>query len=150
MKELQLFLSNDIVRIAFVGWFAAQVIKVFLNLIVNKELKLERFVGSGGMPSSHTSLVVSTVTAVARVEGVHSTIFAVGLVFALIVMYDAMGVRRETGEQAKLINWMMENWEAEDDQMFGKKLKELIGHSPLEVIAGAILGLIIGLTMKVG
>lgn len=150
MEQIQLFLSNDIVRISFVGWFAAQVIKVFLNLIVNKELKLERFVGSGGMPSSHTSLVVSMVTAVARVEGVDSTIFAVGLVFAMIVMYDAMGVRREAGQQAKLINWMMENWEEGDDQMFGKKLKELIGHTPLEVIAGAILGLVIGLVMDVG
>ena len=146
---LYVFLSNPASRAAILGWAIAQVLKVIIDLFRQRKFHFERFVGSGGMPSSHSSFVVAMTVAIARYEGVASTYFAIAVVLSMIVMYDAMGVRRAAGTQARLINWMADNWHDEDEttdaeQLFDKKLKELIGHTPVEVIAGALLGIIIG------
>ncbi len=141
---MQEILNNKMVIAAFLGWFLAQVFKFLLDCWVEKKVHFERFVGSGGMPSSHSALVMALVTSVGRYQGMGSAEFAISLAFAAIVMYDASGVRRETGRQAKLLNRMIEAWHMEGDLQFEKKLKEFVGHTPLEVMAGAILGIITG------
>lgn len=138
--------ANKILITAVFGWFIAQVLKVLLVLIQKKRIDWSRFVGSGGMPSSHTSFVISLTTAIGYTEGVSSSLFAISAVLSFVVMYDASGVRRATGTQAKVINRLVDSYEeTEDVEIFDEKLKELIGHSPLEVFAGAFLGLIIGI-----
>lgn len=136
-------LENRILLTAILGWFIAQTMKVILVLIQNKRLDWSRFVGSGGMPSSHSSFVISLTSAVGYTEGVSSALFAVCAVLSFVVMYDASGVRRATGIQAKVINKLVDSYEeSEDIEISDEKLKELIGHSPLEVLAGAIVGLL--------
>ena len=95
------------------------------------------------MPSSHSSLVTSLATAVAILDGIYSTSFAISAVLALVVMYDAAGVRRAAGQQAKILNKIVEEWEHLDFGKTDKRLKELLGHTPFEVFAGAILGILI-------
>lgn len=138
LKEL---LANKILISAVLGWFSAQMIKFLLVLIEDKKINFERLVGSGGMPSSHTSFVTALTAAVAIREGVSTADFAICCVFALVVMYDASGVRRATGEQAALLNRLVENFGREKLEVTGERLKELMGHSPLEVMAGAALGI---------
>ena len=140
-------MANRVLITAILGWLVAQVLKVILVLICDKRFDITRMIGSGGMPSSHSSFVTSLATAVAFESGVSSPLFAVCGVLAFVVMYDASGVRRETGRQAEIINDIIESFGAGNTQLAGKKLKELIGHSPIEVIAGAILGVVIGLLM---
>ena len=140
LKEL---LANEILISAIVSWFVAQTIKVLLVLIEDKKINFERFVGSGGMPSSHTSFVTAMATSVALNEGLSSPLFAVGATLALVVMYDASGVRRAAGKQAEILNKIVENFGRERLEITGGRLKELLGHTPLEVFAGAILGIAI-------
>ncbi|MBR2499993.1 MAG: divergent PAP2 family protein [Clostridia bacterium] len=131
---------------AVIGWFVAQLLKVIFTLIQNKRLDLTRFIGSGGMPSSHTSFVIALTTSIGYQDGVTSSLFAISAVLSFVVMYDASGVRRATGTQAKVINKLVDTYEeSENIEIFDGQLKELIGHSPLEVLAGAILGLFIGI-----
>ncbi len=138
--------ANKVLMTAVCGWFVAQFLKVIFTLIRSKRLDLSRFVGSGGMPSSHTSFVIALTTSVGFSEGVSSALFAVSAVLSFVVMYDASGVRRATGTQAKVINKLVDSYEeSESIEIFDGKLKELIGHSPVEVFAGAILGLLIGI-----
>jgi len=138
-------LNNKLITAAFLGWIIAQALKVLTDLWVGKKLNLNRFVGAGGMPSSHTSMVIALTTAIAKLQGLGSAEFAISAALSVIVMYDATGVRRETGTQAKMLNWMAENWPHEDEVSFEKKLKEFVGHTPLEVLAGAVLGFVIGI-----
>ena len=130
---------------AIIGWFAAQLIKVILVLIEDKKLDFGRFIGSGGMPSSHSALVTALATAVCITEGYSSTMFAIAVVFALVVMYDAAGVRRAAGQQAKILNKIVEDWGKATYSDTEKKLKELLGHTPKEVFVGALLGIAIGI-----
>jgi hypothetical protein len=115
---------------------------LILTLLIDKELRLERLHGSGGMPSAHTATIVSASTAIGLQEGWGSAIYALSLIMAFIVMYDASGVRRSVGKQAKLLNNIIvdiyKNKHFEEE-----KLKELIGHKPTEVVVGAILGILI-------
>ena len=145
MKYIIEFFSNSILMAVLLSWFTAQALKVAFVLITNRKFDLQRFVGSGGMPSSHSSLVMTLVVMVARADGISSTTFALALAFAVIVMYDAMGVRRAAGEQAKTINMIVEEWLPDSDMLMEDRLKELIGHTPLQVLMGAILGIAIGL-----
>ena len=146
MRNYVEFLTgNYIINIALICYVAAQGLKIVYNYFRIRKLDLRLFFSSGSMPSSHSALVVGTATAVGKVAGVQSVEFAIALIFALIVMYDATGVRRAAGEQAKVINYMMENWENTTPEMFQKELKELIGHTPIEVLFGGILGLAIAL-----
>lgn len=124
--------------IPFITWFVVQSLKVILELINNKKLNIRRIVGSGGMPSSHSALVCSLATTLGITEGVASPIFAVSIALAAIVMYDASGVRRAAGKQARILNQIIES-EGKNINV-QEKLIELLGHTPLEVYVGAIVG----------
>ncbi len=145
MNEFMLFWNESPLATAIVAWFLAQLIKVVLVLVTSKKLDFGRFVGSGGMPSSHSALVTSLATAICFIEGYKSPLFAASAVFALVVMYDAAGVRRAAGQQAKILNKIVEDWGKASYSDTEKKLKELLGHTPKEVFAGAVLGIIIGI-----
>ena len=106
----ELFSVNEILTVSIVSWFVAQVLKTIINFILLGKFQLERMWGDGGMPSAHSATVCAMVIAAARSEGVSSAIFAVASVVAIITMHDAMGVRHETGEQAKVLNQMIEEW----------------------------------------
>ncbi|MCI9178820.1 MAG: divergent PAP2 family protein [Lachnospiraceae bacterium] len=145
MDMWQEILNNQVLMSAVAGWTLAQVLKTLLDFCLNKSFNAERLVGSGGMPSSHSATVCSLTTAAGICCGVGSSAFAISFVLAMVVMYDAMGVRRETGKQAKLLNFiMLENPLKLNGEILQEKLKEYVGHTPLQVVAGAILG--IGLT----
>lgn len=136
--------KNQILWVAVLSWFIAQSIKVVYTFVVDKRFNVWRFIGSGGMPSSHSSFVTALSTAVGLTDGWDSTIFAMSVVFSLIVMYDAAGVRRAVGKQAIIINKMIEDIHNKKGiKQTELRLKELIGHTPVEVVVGAILGIII-------
>lgn len=139
--EISVFFGNKILGITFWGWFAAQFLKVIFTLITTKSFDISRFVGSGGMPSSHSSLVTSLTTAIGLTEGFSSPIFALAFGFACITMYDAAGVRYAVGEQGKILNQIVSD--IQNNVFREEKFKELVGHTPKEVIAGAILGIAI-------
>ncbi len=141
-------LSNTVLWIAIACWLAAQVLKVIIYSLHHHKLTIERLFGAGGMPSSHTSTVCGLTVGVARIYGLGSPLFTLSLVMACIVMYDATGVRRAAGEHAKLLNQLLFS---DPDKMTPsqKALKEFLGHTPLEVLGGAILGIVLGLLMPV-
>lgn len=141
---------NYILASAISAWFIAQVSKAFLHFLQTKKFDLERLFGPGGMPSAHSALVCAMVMALARKEGVRSSVFALGLVFAVVVMYDAMGVRRSAGEHAKLLNKMVADWWDNDHEFKNdEKLKEFVGHTPLEVLSGALVGVLVAILIPV-
>jgi acid phosphatase family membrane protein YuiD len=144
IKELS---YNKVLWISILAWFVAQCIKVILTIILGKKLDLTRFVGSGGMPSSHSALVVSMSTSIGMQEGFRSVVFALSVAVALIVMYDAAGVRRAAGKQAEVLNDILEEFQAHRD-IPEEKLKELLGHTPVEVIAGAALGILVSIILN--
>ncbi|MBR4538707.1 MAG: divergent PAP2 family protein [Clostridia bacterium] len=137
--------SNGPLRCGFFSWAAAQFIKVLINLWLNKKLDWRRCFGMGGMPSSHTALVVSLVISIAFQEGVHSSMFAIALALAAVVIYDALGVRRETGRQSEVLNQIITQMLVEGKPITEKQLKELVGHTPLEVLGGLIVGITVTL-----
>ena len=132
--------ANHMLICAVISYFAAQIIKVFINLFREKKLDLSLIVSSGGMPSSHSSTVVALAISAARCYGVGSPLFAITSVLAGIVMYDAAGVRRAAGEHAKVLNRLLEDLASPDQELAEKSLKELLGHTPLQVVCGALLG----------
>ena len=142
---------NYVLVTALCGSFLAQFIKVILNLFIFHRFIPERMWGAGGMPSSHSATVCAMVVATGRYCGVDSPLFAIAAVLSIIVMYDAMGVRYETGEQAKVLNRMFAEWMDQGFGQFhlphGKKLKEMVGHTPIEVVTGAALGIVLGFAM---
>ena len=126
------------------GWTVAQFLKTVIDMVINKSFNPERIFGSGGMPSSHSATVCALTTASGMKYGVGSFEFAISFVLSMIVMYDAMGVRRETGKQAKLLNSVFfENILNLDGVFLQEKLKEYVGHTPLQVVAGAVLGILL-------
>lgn len=139
---------NPILTVALLAWFVAQVLKTLINFILLGKFQLERMWGDGGMPSAHSATVCAMVIATARSEGFGSAIFAVAAVIAIITMHDAMGVRRETGEQAKVLNKMIEQWidvtEKNAPFLQNMHLKEMVGHTPLQVLAGFVVGCVVG------
>lgn len=137
------FLDNKIFWVAAIAWLVAQVLKTIIHTLLNKTFQAERLVGSGGMPSSHSATVCSLSTAACIIYGADSPIFGLALILAIIVMYDAMGVRRETGIQAKLLNDIMKIFldMGRNEISPDEKLKEFVGHTPLQVLAGAVLGI---------
>lgn len=148
MSMWQEMLKNQVLMSAVAGWTVAQVLKTLLDFCLNKSFNAERLVGSGGMPSSHSATVCGLTTAAGLCYGVGSSAFAVSFILAMVVMYDAMGVRRETGKQAKLLNSiLLENPLKLNGEILQEKLKEYVGHTPLQVMAGAILG--IGLSFAI-
>ena len=131
--------SNKILISAMISWFVAQSLKVVFYYIKHHKFDISKFFSSGSMPSSHSAFVTALVVAVGMVEGVGSTFFAISVVLATVVMYDASGVRRAAGRQARIINQIVLDFYKEK-QVKTEKLKELLGHTPLEVFVGAILG----------
>ena len=144
---------NQILTVSLLSWFVAQVLKTIINFVLLGKFQLERMWGDGGMPSAHSATVCAMVIATARSEGINSAIFAVASVVAIITMHDAMGVRRETGEQAKVLNRMLEQWievtEKNSPFLQNMHLKEMVGHTPLQVMAGFAVGCIVGLLYPV-
>lgn len=165
--------GNYIINVGVVSWFSAQVIKTALTFFRFGELRLERLTGAGGMPSSHSALVCSMTLAMAKLEGFSSPLFGLTFAFAMVVMYDAMGVRRAAGEQAKVLNKIifsevfsevfdLLNQEIDeladqeeptdevrqDGPADQKELKEYLGHTPLEVLGGMLLGILIASIMS--
>lgn len=134
--------SNSTIWIAVLSFAVAQMIKICIELKKTKKLNMSLLMSAGGMPSSHTSFVVSMTTAIGYKEGFDSQLFAVSAILSMIVMYDAAGVRRAAGKQAAVINMMVASL-ANEGITLDKKLKELLGHSPIEVGAGALLGILI-------
>ena len=139
---------NPILTVALLAWFVAQVLKTLINFILLGKFQLERMWGDGGMPSAHSATVCAMVIATARSEGFSSASFAGAAVVAIITMHDAMGVRRETGEQAKVLNKMIEQWidvtEKNAPFLQNMHLKEMVGHTPLQVLAGFVVGCVVG------
>ncbi len=182
MNTLQTLTSNYIVNVGVVSWFSAQILKTLFTLIFTKKVVLERLVGAGGMPSSHSALTSSITIAMANKLGFDSPVFGLSLAFAAVVMYDAMGVRRAAGEQAKVLNRIVfeftnfpfftkqENIQQIEGQdvafdetsaadsvdaiekvetlpLLNKELKEFLGHTPLEVLGGCLLGILVAVFM---
>lgn len=145
MNYVNQFLSNRTLLACLVAWFSAQLIKIIIELIVDKKLDFTRLMGSGGMPSSHSSLVCCLTVSVGKYCGLDSGAFTVALVMAFVVMYDASNVRRAAGEQAKILNYMMNHWKDMKPEMFNRNLKELLGHTPVQVFMGALLGIVMGI-----
>ncbi len=136
-------LGNRVLWAAVAGWLVAQAIKVLLALFATHKFEPSYLFASGGMPSSHSALVMGLATAVARVEGLGSVYFALAAVFAGVVMYDAAGVRRAVSKQARILNLMMDDFFHERG-LDVHRLGELIGHTPVEVFAGGALGILLG------
>lgn len=135
--------ENKLLISAVIGWTVAQVLKTIIYTFFNREFLPERLVGSGGMPSSHSATVCALSTAAFITYGPSSFEFAVTAVFSMVVMYDAIGVRQEAGKQAKVLNDMIEIFlHMGKDMDIEKQLKEFIGHTPLQVLVGAILGIL--------
>ncbi|MBE5879944.1 MAG: divergent PAP2 family protein [Lachnospiraceae bacterium] len=146
MNYVMDFVRNEILMSAALSWGLAQVIKTIIHLIVTKKFVAERLIGSGGMPSCHSATVCALTTSIIINEGIHSPFFAMSAILAIIVMYDARGVRRETGIQATVLNEMIEIVEKLGaDVSYDEKLKEFIGHTPLQVLVGAIFGIFVAL-----
>lgn len=141
--------SNTIFLASVTGWLVAQILKTLIHVFITREFVAERLVGSGGMPSSHSSTVCALATAACFEYGAGSFEFAISLMFAIVVMYDAMGVRRETGIQAKLLNDIINTFEdmGRSEISAHDKLKEFVGHTPLQVLMGALLGILIAFIM---
>ena len=144
----ELLSMNEILTVSLLGWLTAQVLKTIINFILLGKFQLERMWGDGGMPSAHSATVCAMVIATARSEGIASPIFAIASVLAIITMHDAMGVRYETGEQAKVLNQMIEQWidvsEKNAPLLQNLHLKEMVGHTPLQVVAGVVVGVVVG------
>lgn len=139
--------QNKIFAASALGWLIAQILKTLIHLLFTKTFVAERLVGSGGMPSSHSATVCALVTATYMEHGSGGAPFALSLILAIIVMYDAIGVRRETGIQAQLLNNMIKIFEdmGRDELTAQDKLKEFIGHTPFQVLIGGILGVFVAI-----
>ncbi len=146
---LQKLLSNTPIWAAFFSFLLSQILKVPIEWIVTGKLDIRRLLGDGGYPSAHSALVTALAASIGKYQGLDSPLFALACGFAVIVMHDARGVRLETGKQARTINSIVDilsaSWETTLDT--AQRLKEMVGHTPLQVFCGAVLGLIIGLLM---
>ena len=130
----------EVILVAFSGIVTAQIIKFLLHLIIKRSMDLRLFTTTGGMPSSHSAGVMGLSTAVGLIKGFDSIEFAIALGYAFIVMYDAAGVRRAAGKQAACLNKIIMDLYNQDLQEAGGKLKELLGHTPMQVLVGALYG----------
>ena len=148
MSSFEGLVGNRILMCAITGWAVAQLLKTIIHTFFTKKFDPERLIGSGGMPSSHAATVCAMTTMTGRIYGLGSFEFAVTTILAIVVMHDAMNVRLETGKQAKLLNEILETFKTLDGQpLTEEKLKEFVGHTPLQVLVGALLGVLIGWLM---
>ncbi len=154
MEFVEAILQNRVLLCAILGWFCAQVLKTILHMILTGKFNGERLWGAGGMPSAHSAMVCALTVSAARFEGISSPVFALAVMFAFVTMYDAMGVRREAGVHARLLNKYLNQLETQNADLDGDgipdrqveeiDLKEFIGHTPLEVLGGVLLGILVG------
>lgn len=144
MGEFASIFTNKFVYVPFVLWLAIQTFKVIWDLVKEKRFNFKRILGAGGMPSSHSAVVCSLAMLIGKDMGFDSAIFGLATIFALVVMYDATGVRRAAGKQAKLLNKIIETPGLAIGEV-QEKLVEVLGHSPKEVFVGATIGIIVGL-----
>jgi acid phosphatase family membrane protein YuiD len=142
-------LNNSILDVVLLSWAIAQLYKVFSSLVTEKKLNIKRLWETGGMPSSHSSTVSALATSVGITYGVASPLFAISVVFAVIVMHDAAGIRRAAGKQASALNRIGTTLSKIFDERFDEEhLKELLGHNPIEVMTGALLGVAVAFIFK--
>lgn len=144
MNNLMIFLQNKYIYVPFLLWFGIQLFKLIYDLVTTKKFNFKRIMGAGGMPSSHSAVVTSLATLIGKNEGVGTPIFAVSLIMAFVVMYDACGVRRAAGKQAALLNKLVETPGLTGIQV-SEKLVEVLGHTPIQVFVGALIGIVAGL-----
>ena len=144
MNNILGFIQNKYIYIPFFLWFAIQTFKVIYDLVTTKKFNFKRIMGAGGMPSSHSAIVTGLATLIGKYEGVETPIFALALIVAFVVMYDACGVRRAAGKQAALLNKIVETPGLSGVQV-SERLVEVLGHTPTQVIVGALIGVIVGL-----
>lgn len=141
----QELVNNYVLRIALFAWALAQLLKVMYVLLTQRRWDFERLVGAGGMPSSHSALVTSLTFGIGKEMGFDSIEFAMAFTIAMVVMYDAAGVRRAAGKQAEVLNQILDDfYNAEFNR---ERLKELLGHTPVEVLAGAAIGVIVAILL---
>lgn len=141
MLFLKYLTSNHLLNVAVLSWFFAQLIKGILSLIENREFSFERFVGSGGMPSSHSAMVTSLVISSFYTFGFDSPVFALACCFAFVVIYDAANVRYQVGKQGELLNHLKEELSEDVGVRIERQFKEYVGHTKLEVAGGVFLGI---------
>jgi len=145
MRHILLEVSqNKILMTTISAWFIAQTIKLLIGSVTQKKFDFRWLIGSGGMPSSHAAGAACLATAIGIEQGFNSAYFALACSFAIVVMFDAQGVRRSTGKQARILNKIMDDiyWQGKIEEI---RLRELIGHTPIEVIIGSLLGIAIAL-----
>ena len=147
MEYVYQLLSNKILLSGLIGWASAQILKTIIFLIVNRKFQIERLFGDGGMPSGHSATVMAVALSTGLECGFQSPVFALSMIMAIVVMHDAMGVRLETGKQAKVLNEMTELMEKLSGTELSNedKLKEFVGHTPLQVIMGGLLGIVVSI-----
>lgn len=143
MNEFTEVFSNKYIIVPLLLWIAVQTFKVIWDLITTKKFNFKRILGAGGMPSSHSAVVTSLAMLIGKSEGFSSPIFAMAVIFACVVMYDAAGVRRAAGKQAQLLNKIV-NTPGLSGVQVQEKLVEVLGHTPIQVFVGALLGIIVG------
>ncbi len=143
-NDLIMFATNKYIYVPLILWFGIQLFKLLYDLYTTKKFNFKRIMGAGGMPSSHSAVVTSLATLIGKYNGVDSPIFALALIVAFVVMYDACGVRRAAGKQAKVLNEIV-NTPGLSNVQVQEKLQEALGHTPTQVFVGFLIGLIAGL-----
>ena len=144
MNSFTAFIQNKYIYIPFLLWFGIQLFKLIYDLITTKKFNFKRIMGAGGMPSSHSAVVAGITTLIGKYEGVDTPLFALSLTVAFVVMYDACGVRRAAGKQAELLNKLVETPGLTGVQV-SERLVEVLGHTPVQVLVGALIGIGVGL-----
>lgn len=144
MNNFMTFMQNKYIYVPFFLWFGIQLFKLMYDLYTTKKFNFKRIMGAGGMPSSHSAVVAGLTTLIGKNEGVGTPIFALSLIVAFVVMYDACGVRRAAGKQAAMLNKLIETPGLTGMQV-SEKLVEVLGHTPVQVFVGALIGVIAGL-----
>jgi acid phosphatase family membrane protein YuiD len=145
MHDFETILNNRILIVSLLACFIAQGLKFFVELILNGKVNLQSLVTTGGMPSAHSALVGALATGVGLTAGWASPEFAIASLFAVIVMYDAAGVRQAAGKQARILNQILDEIFHDKHQLNEERLKELLGHTPVQVFVGLALGIGISL-----
>lgn len=145
-KNFYFFNEYKYIIVPFLVWFGIQLFKLVYDLVKTKKFNFKRLMQAGGMPSSHTGVVISLTTMIGKNYGINSPLFAISLIFSFVVMYDATGVRRAAGKQAALLNKIIETPGLTGVQV-SEKLVEVLGHTPVQVVVGAIIGIIVGLVV---
>lgn len=146
MNDFIAFVQNKYIYIPFFLWFGIQLFKLIYDLVTTKKFNFKRIMGAGGMPSSHSAVVAGLATLIGKYEGVNTPIFALALIVAFVVMYDACGVRRAAGKQAALLNKLIETPGLTGVQV-SERLVEVLGHTPVQVFVGGVIGVIAGLVV---